>query len=29
MSGYELFHFLRPLWLIALPLIALIWWVVR
>jgi Ca-activated chloride channel family protein len=25
----ELLHFLRPLWLIALPVIALVWWLVR
>jgi len=25
----ELLHFIRPLWLIALPAIALIWWLVR
>ncbi len=25
----ELFHFLRPLWLIALPAIMLVWWLVR
>jgi Ca-activated chloride channel family protein len=25
----ELLHFIRPLWLIALPTIALIWWLVR
>lgn len=29
MSGLELFHFLRPLWLLALPAIAVIWWAVR
>lgn len=29
MSAFELFHFLRPLWLFALPLVALSWWVVR
>lgn len=25
----ELFHFLRPLWLITVPLIVLVWWLVR
>lgn len=25
----ELFHFLRPWWLVALPAIALVWWLVR
>ena len=25
----ELLHFIRPLWLIALPVIALVWWLVR
>jgi Ca-activated chloride channel family protein len=29
MSGMELFHFLRPLWLIALPLVFLVWWIIR
>lgn len=29
MSALELFHFLRPLWLAALPLVALTWWAVR
>jgi Ca-activated chloride channel family protein len=29
MSGLELFHFLRPEWLAALPLIVLTWWIVR
>lgn len=29
MSGIELFHFLRPLWLLCLPLIALVWWFIR
>jgi Ca-activated chloride channel family protein len=26
MSGIELFHFLRPVWLIAIPVIAALWW---
>jgi Ca-activated chloride channel family protein len=25
----ESLHFIRPLWLIALPVIALVWWLVR
>ena len=29
MSGFELFHFLRPEWLAALPLIAIVWWIIR
>ncbi len=29
MIDYDLFQFLRPLWLIALPLLALTWWLVR
>lgn len=29
LSAFELFRFIRPLWLIALPAIALIWWVTR
>jgi Ca-activated chloride channel family protein len=29
MIELELFHFLRPLWLLALPLIMLNWWLVR
>lgn len=29
MNAVELFHFLRPLWLFALPLVALTWWTVR
>lgn len=29
MTGVELFHFLRPLWLIALPAVILAWWLVR
>jgi Ca-activated chloride channel family protein len=29
MSELELFHFLRPLWLIAIPLVALVWWVIH
>ena len=29
MSAFELFHFLRPVWLFALPLVALTWWAVR
>jgi Ca-activated chloride channel family protein len=28
-SGLEAFHFLRPLWLLALPLLGLVWWRVR
>ncbi|MDJ0940491.1 MAG: VWA domain-containing protein [Woeseiaceae bacterium] len=29
MSALELFHFLRPWWLVALPLVALVWYRVR
>lgn len=29
MIDLELFHFLRPLWLLALPLVVLNWWLVR
>ena len=29
MSGIDLFHFLRPLWLVAIPFIGLVWWLVR
>lgn len=29
MNSLELFHFLRPFWLLALPAIAIIWWVVH
>lgn len=29
MSLLELFHFLRPLWLLALPIVVLVWWTVR
>jgi len=29
MSGLALFHFLRPWWLLAIPAIALVWWLVR
>ncbi len=29
MIDFELFQFLRPLWLLALPLLALLWWLVR
>lgn len=29
MMGLEAFHFLRPLWLLALPVLALIWWLIR
>ena len=29
MSGIELFHFLRPLWLGAIPVIGLVWWLTR
>ena len=25
----ELFHFVRPLWLLAIPVLALLWWLVR
>jgi Ca-activated chloride channel family protein len=25
----EMFHFLRPLWLVALPIIGVVWWVIR
>jgi Ca-activated chloride channel family protein len=29
MSGLDLFHFIRPAWLLAIPLIGLAWWLVR
>lgn len=29
MSGIDLFHFLRPLWLLATPLVVVAWWLVR
>ena len=29
MSALELFHFMRPLWLLALPLLLAGWWLVR
>lgn len=29
MIDIELFHFLRPMWLLALPVIAITWWLVR
>ena len=29
MIDWELFHFIRPLWLAALPAVAVIWWLVR
>lgn len=29
MSALELFHFMRPLWLLALPLLLAVWWLVR
>ena len=29
MSAFELFHFLRPAWLAALPPLLLVWWLVR
>lgn len=29
MIGFDLFHFLRPIVLIALPIVVLIWWLVR
>jgi Ca-activated chloride channel family protein len=29
MTALEQFHFLRPLWLLALPLLSWIWWLVR
>ena len=29
MSGLELLHFVRPLWLLAAPVVLLIWWLVR
>jgi Ca-activated chloride channel family protein len=29
MIDFELFHFLRPIWLIALPIVALVWWMIR
>lgn len=29
MIDWSLFHFMRPLWLIAVPVVVLIWWLVR
>jgi Ca-activated chloride channel family protein len=29
MSGLSLFHFLRPLWLLAVPAVCLLWWLIR
>jgi Ca-activated chloride channel family protein len=29
MNTFDLFHFIRPLWLVAIPLLAIIWWLVR
>ncbi len=29
MSAFELFHFLRPGWLAAIPLLLVVWWLVR
>lgn len=29
MSSLNLFHFLRPLWLLAVPAVCLVWWLVR
>ena len=29
MSGVDLFHFIRPAWLLAIPAIGLAWWLVR
>jgi hypothetical protein len=29
MSGFEQFHFLRPLWLLLLPAAATCWWLVQ
>ena len=29
MSGFDLFHFIRPAWLLAIPLIGLAWWLAR
>ena len=29
MSSFDLFHFLRPMWLVAIPLVGLTWWLVR
>jgi Ca-activated chloride channel family protein len=29
LNNLELFHFLRPLWLLAIPVIALVWWLTR
>lgn len=29
MMDLEAFHFLRPLWLLALPVLAIIWWLIR
>ena len=29
MNGLELFHFLRPLWLLAVPVVVAVWWLAR
>ena len=29
MTEFDLFHLLRPTWLAALPIIGLVWWLVR
>jgi Ca-activated chloride channel family protein len=29
MNTFDLFHFIRPMWLVAIPLLAIIWWLVR
>lgn len=29
MMGLDLFHFMRPLWLLAIPAVLLVWWLVR
>ena len=29
MSGFDLFHFIRPLWLMSIPVIGLAWWLAR
>ena len=29
MSGFDLFHFMRPAWLLAIPVIGLVWWLTR
>jgi Ca-activated chloride channel family protein len=28
-TNFELFHFIRPLWLLAVPAVLLVWWLVR